>query len=221
MWLELAGGNLCLPCDFGGVDIPCPAVGSVYAMKEVKACQMVCSHQQVITKVSACTDVTGTITQDQCFAKGTSALTKCMFTSYNTEQGQTKTMCGPCSVDGIGKIPPYTPGQLGPEYRSSVNGCASQCDLALTEYGIPCDPALGITAVTPCRPTPPPEMMVTPVPSLKVLGLKTQKFAPDYWAVAVPPPYGADQFKIAAAAGARAAGWKIGSHLPPDAPLSV
>jgi len=127
-------------------------------------------------------------------------------------------MCGPCAVDGIGVVPPYDIGNPGPETSSTVAASASQCALGASKYGVPCDPALGIPAVTNCRPTAPPVLPITPV-DLKVLGIETAEDAPYYIAVPVPPPYGAKEYTKAAEVGARAAFWKQGSFLPPDAPV--
>jgi len=84
MWIETDSKNLCLPCKLGdATPIPCPPIDSVFAMKKVKDCQMKCSHQLVITKDSPCTDVVGgTVTPDQCFSKGTSVLSACMWSQY-------------------------------------------------------------------------------------------------------------------------------------------
>merc|ERR1719313_678279 len=158
MWLQLEDGNLCLPCNFHGVDIPCAPMGSVFAMRKVKQCEMKCGHQEIVTKVSPCTDLEGTITNAQCFSKGVSADTTCMWTTYTDKNGKDKNVCGPCAVEGIGTIPPYAPGNEGPEGPgSTVNGCASMCDAESTEFGIPCGgPPTFPAAVTPCHPTPPP-----------------------------------------------------------------
>ena len=62
MLLSLESKNLCLPCRVGDSPMPCPPINSVFAMQKVKACDMKCSHQQLVTKDSPCTDVTdGTI----------------------------------------------------------------------------------------------------------------------------------------------------------------
>merc|ERR1719198_2710057 len=98
-------------------------------------------------------------------------------------------------VEGIGKIPPYDVGNEGPEGAgSSVDVCVSMCDSPATEYGIPCDNALGIPALTPCHPTEPPP----------------------------PPPYGPKEYTMASAVAATAAGWPApGAPLPPDAPVVI
>jgi len=225
MWLELEDGNLCLPCNFHGVDIPCAPMGSVFAMRKVKQCNMKCAHQEIVTKVSACTDLEGTITNAQCFSKGVSALTNCMWTTYTDKNGKDKNVCGPCAVEGIGKIPPYAPGNEGPEGPgSTVNGCASMCDSPTTEFGMPCgggvDPP--VPAVTPCHPTaPPPPPPMAPVP-LEVMRIQTSDDAPEYFAVPVNAPYGPKQYTEASEVAAQTAGWPApGEDLPPDAPVMI
>lgn len=222
MFLELESKNLCLPCEFGGVNIPCAPIGSVFAMKKVKNCEMVCSHQQVITKVSACTDVGGFITQDTCFAKGISALTTCMWTAYKDKDEKDKSVCGPCKVDGIGTIPAFLPGNLGPEGGSVVTASVSMCDSPVTDFNVPCDGGLGIPAVTNCHPTPPPPPPpMAPLP-MDFYRIQTDENAPHYYAVPVPPPYGPREYTEASAVAARAAGWPSpGAALPPDAPVMV
>lgn len=223
MWLELEGGNLCLPCDFNGVDIPCAPIGSVFAMRPVKMCDMTCAHQKVVSKVSVCTDTEGSITNAQCFAKGISADKKCMWTTFVGVDGKSKNYCGPCSIEGIGKIPPYAPGNEGPDGPgSTVNGCASMCDAPSTDYGIPCNFGPDIAGVSDCAPTvPPPPPPKAPVP-LDVLRIHTSDDAPEYFAVPVDPPYGPKQYTDASAVAAGAAGWPApGEDLPPDAPVMI
>lgn len=82
MWIATDSGNICMPCELAGktddmaaTPLPCPAIGNVFAMKKVLACDMQCSHQSMITKDSPCVDVlSGTVSPDQCFSKGTSVL---------------------------------------------------------------------------------------------------------------------------------------------------
>lgn len=221
MWMELEGKNLCLPCELGGVNLPCAPMGSIFAQKKVKQCEMKCAHQQVISKVSACVDVSGGVTQDECFAKGTSAQTKCMHTEYQTKAGRKKSICGACFVVGIGKIPPYAPGNLGPEPGSTIVESSSQCDLAQDENGIPCDPAMGIAAVTQCQPAPLPLGPTAGALPLQDLGMKVQQGAPMYYASVVTPPFGPKEYNEASAAAARAAGWPEATVLLPSAPVVV
>lgn len=222
MWLELDSKNLCLPCEFGDIPLPCAPIGSVFAMKKVKNCYMKCDHQQVVTKVSACTDVSGDISQSQCFAKGQSGLTKCMWTTYTTKTGADKSMCGPCQVEGVGKIQAYQWGNPGPEDGSTATLGVSMCDIGTTEFGMPCDNVLGIAAVTNCHPTPVPVLPpMGPVP-LDAMRIPTTKDAPDYYAVPVMPPYGVKQYTEASNTAAAAAGWRTpGEPLPPDAPVVI
>jgi len=224
MFIETDAKNICLPCKLGAVDIPCVPVGSIYAMKKVTDCQMKCGHQSILQKDGgiACTDVSGAISSSQCFAKGTTALTTCMWTAYTDASGAGKSSCGPCKVTGIGKIPCATPGMLGPEPGSTVGGCLSMCDAAVTEWGVPCDGGLGIPAVTDCHPVPlPPAPPPAPIP-LNILRIHTDKNAPEYYAADVPPPYGVKQYTMASEVAAMAAGWPApGEELPPDAPVVI
>mmetsp|Transcript_26399 Transcript_26399/g.83620 ORF Transcript_26399/g.83620 Transcript_26399/m.83620 type:complete len:360 (+) Transcript_26399:104-1183(+) len=218
MWLEMdTRKNLCLPCKWNGTEIPCAPPGAVFPQGHVQRCQMACAHQKVITKVSPCVDVSGGISQDDCYAKGTSAQAKCMWTAYTTKAGRRRTMCGPCAVPGIGSIPPYAQGNIGPEPGSRVEACRSQCADSMTEYGVPCGG--GVPAVTNCRPTAEPKALL-PVP-LASLGFRVLQGAPHYIAVKVRPPYGPEQYFEASEVAARAAGWPVGSVLPPDAAVSV
>lgn len=221
MWLELEDKNLCLPCEWSGINLPCVPHGAVFAGKKVQACEMQCAHQQIITKVSSCVDVGGGVTLDECFSKGQSGLTSCMHTSYTTAAGATKNICGPCQVAGVGKIPPYAPGNIGPEAGSTVATSASQCDLSQTEFGVPCDPVLGIPAVTQCQPLPLPPGPTAGALPLQDFGVKIDKDAPTYYASYVPPPFGPKQYEEASAAAARAAGWPLGSSILPSSPVVV
>jgi len=220
MWLELEGKNLCLPCEWSGVNIPCVPYNAIFAGKKVQQCEMSCPHQQVLTKVSPCVDVSGGISQDECFDKGLSALAKCMHTVYKTSLGVQRSICGPCLVVGVGKVLPYQPGNLGPEAGSTVVGSASQCDAAI-EDGIPCNPALGIPGVTNCQALPPPPGPTTGALPLQDFGIKVDANAPTYYASIVMPPFGPKEYTAASAAAARAAGWPLGSALLPSSPVVV
>lgn len=219
MWLQLEAENRCMPCEWGGIDLPCLPIGSVFAGSAVRNCEMSCAHQKIITKVSACTDVSGGISKDECFTKGTSALTKCMWTSYKIEGGESKSMCGPCVVDGVGTIPPYVAGQNGPEVNSTIVDSASQCALS-SSGGLPCDNALGISAITPCdpmgQPTPPPAAV-----PLSTFGIKTDPAAPEYFAVPVAFPYDEAHYQQASALAAQMAGWPQGEPMLPEASAKV
>lgn len=221
MWLELEGKNLCLPCEWSGINIPCAPANAIFGGSKVKQCEMQCAHQQIITKVSSCVDVGGDISLDECFAKGQSGLTKCMHTTYTTKEGASKNICGPCMVAGVGKIPPYSPGNLGPEAGSTVAVSNSMCDVSQTDDGVPCDPVLGIAAVTQCQPLPLPPGPTSGALPLQDFGIKVDKDAPTYYASIVTPPFGPKQYEIAAAAAARAAGWPLGTAILPSSPVVV
>lgn len=222
MWLETESRNLCIPCKWGEVNIPCVPNNAVFGGKRVKQCEMKCAHQQVISKVSACTDVSGSVSVDECFAKGTSVLAKCMWTQYKTRDNQMKSICGPCVIDGVGTIPPYGLGNLGPEPGSQVHGAASMCESNTNDYGVPCGGPANVPAVTNCVPTPLPPMGPTVgAGPPENFGIKVDKDSPQYFASFVPAPFGVKEYSEAAAAAARAAGWPVGSLLPPDAPVLV
>jgi len=210
-FLELANENRCMPCEMDGIDWPCPSVGSVYAMQEVKACSMACTHQKTVQKLSPCEDVSGDITLAQCFAKGSSALTKCMWTQYNDKHGKLKSVCGPCSMEGVGRIPSVSTGMVGPEGPGSLAVmCFSQCEDDCPQPMLPgCTPT---AAPAPFPPTPqPPE----------TLNLHFSDDAPDYVTVLVPKPYGKHEWEMAARAGAQTALWGPDTVQPPSAPISI
>lgn len=221
MWLEMSDHNACLPCEWEGINLPCVPHGAVFAGKTVNQCEMQCAHQQIITKVSPCVDVGGGVTLDECFAKGQSAFTSCMHTSYSTKEGGSKSICGPCMIAGVGKIPPYSPGNIGPEAGSTIATSASQCDMSLTDDGVPCDPVLGIPAVTQCQPLPLPPGPTAGALPLQDFGVKIDKDAPTYYASIVVPPFGPKQYEAASAAAMRAAGWPYGSSVLPSSPVVV
>lgn len=225
MFIETEQGNVCTPCKEGeDVNVPCPVMGSFYAMKKVKNCNMSCSHQQNIKPTgSDCVDTSGTITMAQCHAKGSSVLGKCMWTNYSMDEtrDEKKTMCGPCVVVGLGTVPCAAPGDLGPEAGSTVDGCVSQCELVSDKDGVPCDPVLGLPATTMCRPTPLPIPLVVPVDLKKDLGVKLAPNAPNYHAVPVPPPYDEKAYKQAAEVAAWAGAFPEGTVIPPTAGIVV
>lgn len=226
MWLDLGEKNVCLPCEWEGIDIPCAPVKTFWGGHQVKDCVMSCHHQKILTKISSCTDVSGGISTTQCFQKGITADEQCMWTAYTTKTGEGKSVCGPCNVGGIGQIPCYNAGDKGPEGGSSVDGCVSQCEggSETNDVGIPCDSANGVPAVPNCFPTPapPPPGKVGTLP-LEVLKIATRPGAPEYFATAVDPPYGPREYTAAAALAARAAGWPDdgSTGLPPDRAMVI
>jgi len=128
MWLSLEDKNLCLPCEWSEIHMPCPPAGAIFGKSIVYQCDMTCPHREVITKVSACTDIGGAISQEDCFKKGDKASTSCMWTSFTSAAGLKKSVCGPCQVGGYGVVPKYAPGNIGPEANSIVISAASQCE---------------------------------------------------------------------------------------------
>jgi len=179
--------------------------------------------QQLLHGVSSCIDVNGDITRGDCQAKGTASGQNCMWTSYKTEAGLKKSMCGPCKVEGVGELAPYMPHDDGPEPGSKVEASYSQCQEVFNKYGLPCDPINGIAAVTPCKPTPAPEYPggLPPPVSLDYLGLSRYPGAPEYVAVPVPAPYDKAAYTKAATTAAQTAGWPVGSLLPPSVHVAV
>lgn len=202
-----------LPPD--ALPLPCPAINSFYNGARVTSCRMKCPHQQILTKASPCTDTTSfSITKSQCFAKGEASGDKCMHTSYKTA-GETRSVCGPCAVTGVGNVPCYAPGNAGPEDGSVVESCSSACDIEYSEYGVPCGGA------TPCPPTPPPPATVEAFKLGEETGVKLEEGAPDYFAAKVPAPYDAASFEKAAKVAAKAAGWWSDAAMPPKAAVVV
>lgn len=191
--------------------MPCPPVDSVYAMKKVKRCTMQCAHQQIITKVSACEDTNGDITLAQCFAKGVSAVTKCMWTQYTNGDGSLGGACGPCNVGGVGTIPCVSAGMPGPLAGTLAFDCASQCG---DDMG--CDPML-----PGCSPTAPPPAPVPAAFSPDVFRIEMADDAPTYYATNVQAPYGLKNYENAARVAAQAAGWGPDTKQAPSAPLSI
>lgn len=216
----------------------------------VTGCEMVCDHQQVITKVSECTDISGTITQENCFSKGQIAGGKCVWTAYSTKEGGRKSVCGPCEVNGVGTIQPSSVGSEGPEPGSVVEETASQCpppeeppeeeelgeeaveghdnstnasgnslsNFGYARRGQPCEAPNLYDCPEAANAQGP--QLPSPVP-LQVLGLETAPGAPQYVAVPVPPPFGEQEYTEASAVAARAAGWPVGSVLPPSAAVAI
>eukprot|EP00440_Ansanella_granifera_P047913 gb/GFBE01051898.1/.p1 GENE.gb/GFBE01051898.1/~~gb/GFBE01051898.1/.p1 ORF type:complete len:360 (+),score=85.23 gb/GFBE01051898.1/:1-1080(+) len=207
MFLELDKRNLCVPCEWGGAPVPCVPSGAAYPQGMVKSCSMSCEHQQVVSKVSDCTDVSGDINQEDCYSKGSSAGISCMWTAYTRSDGSRRTMCGPCKVDGYGVVGRSAPGTLGPEPGSLIEASFSQCEDHKTGADKPCfDPSGCPTAMPPM----PPQEGDKPVvmTNFERLGLNTTLDAPKYFGAPVPPPYGKEEFTAAAKAAAKAAGWE-------------
>lgn len=193
MWIQETNRNVCTPCQWAGIDIPCAPDGSTIGTRRVVSCSMNCEHQKVLSQVSACTDESGSIDEDDCFSKGSSAKEKCMWTAYDTFDGVSKSMCGPCAIENLGTIPKPAPGAVGPEPQSTVKSVLSQC----ANDGVDSADMTNVEDVWS-------EMHSVP---LQRLGVQTNADAPQYWAVPVPKPYGPAEFANAAAEANRAAGW--------------
>eukprot|EP00933_Yihiella_yeosuensis_P034416 TRINITY_DN2790_c0_g1_i5.p1 TRINITY_DN2790_c0_g1~~TRINITY_DN2790_c0_g1_i5.p1 ORF type:complete len:376 (+),score=77.46 TRINITY_DN2790_c0_g1_i5:108-1235(+) len=211
MFLSLDTRNMCLPCEWGAskVPIPCSPPGSSYPQGVVKECDMTCSHQHLVTKVSLCTDVSGDINQEDCYAKGTASGVQCMWTAYKLADQTRKSMCGPCKIDGIGVVPRQLPGSMGPFPGSLIDATFSQCEDAVTGANKPCS---GVPPGSDCgkaQPPMPPAQGQKPhlIANIDQLGLNTTVDAPKYFAAAVSPPYGKEQYAEAAKVAAAAAGY--------------
>jgi len=180
-------------------------------MQKVKQCTMQCAHQQIVTKVSPCEDTSGEITLAQCFARGTSAVTKCMWTQFS-DAGALKGTCGPCMVGGVGRIPCVTAGMPGPFAGSVSTLCMSQCDDSAD-----CEPMLPGCSNPTVSPPPPAPMAYKP----EDLKIAVSDDAPQYYVAKVPPPYGIKEMENAARLAAQAAGWGPDTKQPPSVPFSI
>lgn len=193
----------CLPCEVDGEEIPCWNVGAMIGGDQVMECEMSCPHQKRIRQQQyTCGDESGFVTHSQCFDKGARGDSKCMWVSYELEDGTHKSTCGPCEIEGTGGWGCPAVGGAGPEDGSKVTFCESQCDVIC--WGPPdCPPT-----VAPPPPPPPPSpgvvqtetdpknMLQAPVP----MDLPTQN------------PYA---IAAAVAEAAKKAGWEIGTPPPP------
>lgn len=212
MFLELDKRNLRLPCEWAGQPLPCVPRNAAYPQGRVESCEMSCEHQQMVSKVSDCTDVSGEIRQDDCMAKGKSAGVSCMWTSYTRKDGTRRSMCGPCKVDGLGSVGRSAPGSYGPEAGSIVEASFSQCDAQQLEAAKPC---LDPSKCPKTLPAIPPETGDAPVAlsDLTRLGMNTTADAPQYFAAPVSPPYGKEEYLKAAQVAAAAAGYAAPEQL--------
>lgn len=212
MFLELEKQNLCLPCEWAGQPLPCVPRNAAYPQGRVESCEMSCEHQQMVSKVSDCTDVSGDIRQDDCMAKGKSAGVSCMWTAYTRKDGTRRSICGPCKVDGLGTVGRSAPGSYGPEPGSIVEASFSQCDAQQLEAAKPC---LDPSKCPKVLPAIPPQLNDAPVAmsDLTRLGMNTTADAPEYFAAPVSPPYGKEEYLAAAQAAAQAAGFAAPEEL--------
>jgi len=193
----------CLPCKIDDEEIPCWNPGAWIGGNQVTDCEMRCPHQKRLRQPEyACSDETGFITNSQCFDKGTRSGSKCMFTSYQLANGESKSTCGPCFVSGTGGWGCPAVDSAGPEADSKITFCLSQCDVIC--MGPPdCPPT-----IAPPPPPPPPS------PGVVTTGSDPKKMllAPAPFAMPTVNPYAVAQ---AAAQAAKAAGWVIGTPAPP------
>lgn len=206
MFLELDERNLCLPCEWAGQALPCAPEGAIYPQGKVKTCKMACAHKEVITKMSVCTDVSGTVTKEKCYSKGTQDA-QCMFTSFKNKVGDIKSMCGPCKVDGFGEVPVYVEGSAGPEPDTIVLVSQSQCIDATK-------PTTATTTTTSTSYAPKLGDKPVVVPLAKT-GITASKEGPAYVGVPVSPPYSPKDVAEAAEVAAKAAGFKPGQKPTP------
>lgn len=152
-----ASNSFCLPCRIDKQAIPCWNIGAWVDGKQVTNCEMSCDHQEeVIQKNYVCSDTSGAISQNECFAKGSATGSKCMFMSYEVSGG-TKSSCAPCELVGTGSWGCPAVGQPGPDADSKVQSCLSQCDVLCA--GPPACPP----TVAPPPPPPPPSPGVNKV----------------------------------------------------------
>jgi len=196
--------NFCLPCELDGENIPCWNTGAWVNGKQVTDCKMSCSHQERIWQPEyACSDVSGFISQSQCFSRGATTGSKCMYLAFEDEKGEQKGTCGPCALTGSGNWGCPSHGDPGPEAGTKIISCMSQCDVLCA--GPPACPP----TVAPPPPPPPPSPGI-----VKVSLDDPQKMisAPAPFAGTTPNPYA---MGMAIEAAARKAGWKIGTPPPP------
>merc|ERR1719161_3398198 len=214
MWVRVESRNpllaiqdsrsYCLPCEMDGEEIPCWNVGAWVGGNQVTDCEMRCPHQKLVRQPQwACVDESGFITQSACWNKGTMSNSKCMWIAYETEEGESKTTCGPCEVEGTGGWACPAAGDPGPTGAGSkVSACLSQCDTICP------GPPDCMPTVAPPPPPPPPSPGVIRTDSPKDEMLK----APLPIAMPTVNPYAVAQ---AAQQAAKAAGREIGTPPPP------
>lgn len=149
-----ASNSYCLPCELDGEELPCWSVGAFVGAAQVTECIMSCSHQKRVFQPGyACTDGIGG-TQAECFERGTSSGSKCMFVAFEDSKGQNKAQCGPCSLPGSGTWGCPVLGAEGPEDGSKVLSCASQCDEPCVGGPPKCPPTPETTSAGPVAASP-------------------------------------------------------------------
>jgi len=133
----------CLPCQLDGEDMPCWNSGAWLGASQVMECEMACLHQKrVMQPQYSCTDFTGVDSQTSCFGRGSQTNSKCMFIAYKDKHGAQKSSCAPCELAGSGNINCPLAGGKGPEDKSTVTLCNSQCEAPRPEAGVAIAPAV-------------------------------------------------------------------------------
>eukprot|EP00933_Yihiella_yeosuensis_P052933 TRINITY_DN5108_c0_g1_i1.p1 TRINITY_DN5108_c0_g1~~TRINITY_DN5108_c0_g1_i1.p1 ORF type:complete len:396 (+),score=92.99 TRINITY_DN5108_c0_g1_i1:130-1317(+) len=165
MWVELDNHDpspfavkssaYCMPCEIDNEAIPCWTPGAWIGSEQVKSCQMSCRHQtRVVQPQYVCSDFVGVDSITSCFNRGQKSGSKCMFMTYKDKEDKMRSSCAPCEVDGVGKINCPDIGGKGPEEKSSVQTCESQCEaprpevqaglVILAPIGFPASPGLSV-----------------------------------------------------------------------------
>lgn len=186
MWVRLetrepslpvqASNAYCLPCELDNEDLPCWSVGAWIGAKQVTECMMSCPHQKrLIQPGYACSEGMGGATQTQCFERGISSGSKCMFVAYQDSTGQNGARCGPCELPGTGTWTCPKPGAEGPEDGSTVTRCVSQCDMPCTKGPPECAPTLA-----------PPPLPAPPSPGISKVAAPPDEFISAPNGIAMP-----------------------------------
>lgn len=162
-----ASNSYCLPCKLNSDEIPCWSIGAWVGDKVVTDCTMSCPHQKYMQQPgNACSAGVGGTSQSECFERGISSGTKCMFLAFEDTNGQVQSQCGPCRSAGSGEWSCPAVGSAGIG-GSKVKSCLSQCDEPCS--GPPdCAPTAMPPPVVPASPgvarvdSPPGEMLSAP-----------------------------------------------------------
>lgn len=133
MFVRLASdtseNSYCTPCELDGEELPCYNLGAWVGGFQVVECEMSCRHQKKVMQPQySCTDSMGMDSMHSCFDRGTKSNSKCMFLQYADTQDSQKSSCAPCEVMGVGSIACPEIGSKGPEDKTTITGCFSQCE---------------------------------------------------------------------------------------------